>query len=99
MAEGRAGEEGTGEAPLLLPRAVVGVEYAVAEDVEDLAEGGALGEVPEVSGEDVVNVGGVHRAEHGHAGERWAPEAEGSALGFGEGFCAGIVNLAHVEEE
>ncbi|XBH96500.1 hypothetical protein VPH35_086871 [Triticum aestivum] len=68
-AEARAGHDQLGLGALAAPGLAVGVEDAVAEDVEDLGELIALGVVGEVGGEDVAHVGGVAGDEEADAGD------------------------------
>ena len=92
------GEEGEGGAAVELPDLEVGVEDAVAEDVEDLVELGAFGVVGEVAAEDVVNVGGIGGEEHVHVAEQGAFPLE-SAAGLGCQLSCVVVESVDVEDE
>ncbi|KAH0451303.1 hypothetical protein IEQ34_018602 [Dendrobium chrysotoxum] len=83
---------------LASPGLVVGVEDAVAEDIEYLGEFMAFGVVVEVDVEDVVDVGGVAGDEQLHAGEPWAEEKEG-AVGGAQDFSHEVVEAVDVDGE
>ena len=54
----------------------VGVEDALAKDIEDLVEVGSLVEVLVSLADDVLRVGGVSREKQLHAGKPWPFEHE-----------------------
>ncbi|CAM0871283.1 unnamed protein product [Alopecurus aequalis] len=95
-AEARPRHEQLGLGPLAAPRLAVGVEDAVAEDVEDLGELVALGVVDEVGGEDVAHVGRVAGDEEADAGE---PRASFEVVGAGQDAGGPVVEVVHVGDQ